>query len=305
MLNELRTARLKPGLKPDIENLEALLADVGDVTGNTFQLPANVGPGGAGGACTNAMMSKFYPCITGSMADHFSVGSPFSDAHADSFHDGDISHYIAGECKVCKSQRTNVSIDDAIGWLMQSAHRSPTPLRQFYAERFGDLSKEQIDKAELPELFERLKTNMYQILGQWRGQNGTCVFKCTCPTQNLCLFVDDSIWKPQGGAVEEKWSTRSCTTTSIDLPHFCNGVWRKLQEKKELATKIARAGAFFATDPECDDHISGSGSSHGSGESAAGMPSEQVPESWILLEEYDWTCIQYQSTSMRCPYIHT
>lgn len=211
-----------------------------------------------------------------------------------------------GECTVCKSQRTNVSMDEAIGWLMQSAvNRSPTAFRQFYKERFGDLSTEEIDKAELSELIERLKTNMYQILEQWRGQNSTCVFKCICQTQNLCLFVDDSIWKPQGGVVEEKWSIRSCTTTSLDLPHFCYGVWRKLQEKKELATKIVRAGAFFVTDPECDDHVSGSGSSHGSGESAAGMPSEQVPESWILLEEYGWTCIQYQSTSMRCPYIHT
>jgi len=182
-------------------------------------------------------------------------------------------------------------MDDAIGWLMQSADGSPTPLRQFYAERFGDLSKEQIDKAELPELLKRLKTNLYQILGQWRGQNGTCVFKCTCQTQNLCLFVDDSIWKPQGGAVDEKWSTRSCTTTPIDRPHFCDRVWRKLKEKKKLAAKIARAGAFFATDPECDDYVSGSGSSHGSGKSAAGMPSEQVPESWILLEEYGWTYI--------------
>ena len=33
--------------------------DVGDV--KSFRLPANVGPGGAGGACTNSMMAKFYP----------------------------------------------------------------------------------------------------------------------------------------------------------------------------------------------------------------------------------------------------
>ena len=33
--------------------------DVGDVS--SFRLPANVGPGGAGGACTNSMMAKFYP----------------------------------------------------------------------------------------------------------------------------------------------------------------------------------------------------------------------------------------------------
>jgi len=33
--------------------------DVGNVS--SFQLPANVGPGGAGGACTNSMMRKLYP----------------------------------------------------------------------------------------------------------------------------------------------------------------------------------------------------------------------------------------------------
>ena len=38
---------------------EQTSGDVGDVS--AFQLPANVGPGGAGGACTNAMMGKFYP----------------------------------------------------------------------------------------------------------------------------------------------------------------------------------------------------------------------------------------------------
>ena len=32
---------------------------MGDVS--SFRLPANVGPGGAGGACTNSMMAKFYP----------------------------------------------------------------------------------------------------------------------------------------------------------------------------------------------------------------------------------------------------
>ena len=37
---------------------EQTSADVGSAA--TFHLPANVGPGGAGGACTNAMMSIFY-----------------------------------------------------------------------------------------------------------------------------------------------------------------------------------------------------------------------------------------------------